>query len=375
MSSASYRDSTLLGVDHFTLEELGLVDAKPPEAFDALTRMALKLFNVPVALISIVQEESDRQYFASQQGLPEPWASDRQTPLSHSFCQYVKLGNAPLIVSDARRHDLVQDNKAIDDLNVIAYLGVPIVDPKGAPIGAMCVIQDTEREWSDSDVSTLRDLAQCVSAEVLLRASLAANAAAYERSQRYNAIRERVSLAFMAPDLSIEERFTQLLQAGCSALGLDTGMIAKINGDEADILFSNLETDVPVTGRRLALAGSLAELAVRGQEQVHFHDVNASIASDRQTLSGHRPGCYVGAPLIYDGVLYGVIEMSSCVTKPKPWSNEELSILGIVSMYACANLGVYGRINALKNSEAALLQFLMDSKHRQYDMYHSVSTG
>lgn len=77
---------------------------------------------VPVALISLVDE--DRQFFVSQQGLPEPWAKARQTPLSHSFCQHVVATGDPLIVSDARENPLVCGNLAIRDLNVIAYLGL-----------------------------------------------------------------------------------------------------------------------------------------------------------------------------------------------------------------------------------------------------------
>ena len=109
------------------LPDACLTDCDPSNAFDSITRVAMHLFDVPVALISIVEEHKDRQFFASQQGLEDPVASARQTPLSHSFCRHVKAQKAPLIVSNAPKHPLLKDNLAIRDLKVMAYLGVPIL--------------------------------------------------------------------------------------------------------------------------------------------------------------------------------------------------------------------------------------------------------
>jgi hypothetical protein len=55
-------------------------------AFDRLTRLATRLLRVRWRSSSLVDE--DRQFFKSCVGLPEPWASLRETPLSHSFCQH-----------------------------------------------------------------------------------------------------------------------------------------------------------------------------------------------------------------------------------------------------------------------------------------------
>ncbi|HYQ27898.1 MAG TPA: hypothetical protein VER04_11790, partial [Polyangiaceae bacterium] len=68
------------------LAESQLLDTPAEEAFDRFTRLAARWLNVPVALISLV--DAERQFFKSAVGLPEPWASCRQTPLSYSFCQY-----------------------------------------------------------------------------------------------------------------------------------------------------------------------------------------------------------------------------------------------------------------------------------------------
>src|SRR5687768_15756044 len=101
-----------------SLRLLRLLDSPADPAFDRLAELAATILDVPVALVTLV--DADRQYFKSQIGLPEPWLTTRQTPLSHSFCQHtVALSPQPLVINDARTHPLVYDNLAIPDMDVI----------------------------------------------------------------------------------------------------------------------------------------------------------------------------------------------------------------------------------------------------------------
>lgn len=156
----------------FSLAELGIVDAPAEEDFDNLTALACSIISAPVSLVSIVQPELDRQYFKSQVGLPEPWAAERETPLSHSFCQHVVAQDKTLNIPNAPAHPLVSTNKAIEDLGVAAYLGAPIYDQRGDPAGALCVIDSNPRLWSGADVIAIEQLARCVSNAIRLKAEL-----------------------------------------------------------------------------------------------------------------------------------------------------------------------------------------------------------
>jgi signal transduction histidine kinase len=149
------------------LAQTGLLDTPPEAAFDRLTELVQRVIGVPVSLVSLIDE--DRQFFKSQQGLPEPWCSLRETPLSHSFCQHVVDQRAPLVVEDAREHPLVADNLAIRDLHVIAYLGVPLRVPEGPTIGSLCAIDGEPRAWTEGDVAALEGLAELVMTEIAVR--------------------------------------------------------------------------------------------------------------------------------------------------------------------------------------------------------------
>ncbi len=146
-----------------------LLDSAPEEAFDRLTRLATMTVHAPVSLVSLV--DKNRQFFKSCIGLNEPWSSARETPLSHSFCQYVVASREPLIINDARQHPWVKDNLAIRDLNVGAYAGIPIATRDGRILGSFCVIDTKPRQWTDEEIGILKDLAASVMTEIELRAA------------------------------------------------------------------------------------------------------------------------------------------------------------------------------------------------------------
>jgi hypothetical protein len=150
-----------------------LMDSAAEEAFDRLTKLAAKLLNAPVALVSLVDDE--RQFFKSCVGLTEPWNSARETPLSHSFCRHALSSAEPLVIEDARSHPLVRDNLAIRDLDVVAYAGVPLITGSGHALGTLCVIDHQPRSWTSDQIETLKTLTAAVMSEIeLARARMAA---------------------------------------------------------------------------------------------------------------------------------------------------------------------------------------------------------
>ena len=146
------------------LESLGLVDATPESCFDRFTDLATQVFDTPVALVSLVDDK--RQFFKSCVGLPEPFATSRETPHSHSFCKHVVQTGEPLIVPDAREHAELKSNPAISMLGVIAYAGVPLLSTDGHRLGSFCVIDKRVRQWTEEDIRVLRCMANCVQTEI-----------------------------------------------------------------------------------------------------------------------------------------------------------------------------------------------------------------
>lgn len=142
------------------LRDTGLLDSLAEERFDRVTRTAQKLFSVPIALFSLIDE--DRQWFKSCQGLQA-----RQTPRSVSFCGHAILEEGVFCVEDAADDVRFADNPlVVDEPRIRFYAGCPVHSPSGRPIGTLCIIDREPRRFSVADRRALTDLAQMLEAEV-----------------------------------------------------------------------------------------------------------------------------------------------------------------------------------------------------------------
>lgn len=137
-----------------------LLDSKPEERFDRLTRMAGRLLNMPISALSLV--DADRQWFKSVQGL-----SVDQGPRDASFCAHAILEDGPMVVPDAFLDRRFADNPAVTGEPFVRfYAGVPVHAPDGSAIGSFCVIDHRPRELDARDLQLLKDLAQMVEEEL-----------------------------------------------------------------------------------------------------------------------------------------------------------------------------------------------------------------
>jgi PAS domain S-box-containing protein len=177
------------------LQASRLLDSPVDIAFDRITRLASSLVDAPTALVTLV--DAQRQFFKSSFGLSEPYASRRETPLSHSFCQHVVRERAPLLVTDARSDRMLRDNLAIDALHVVAYAGVPLVVNRET-FGALCVVDNKPRQWSSAEIALLLDLAAMVVSEMELRIALQAHS---ERGALVNALLQSVGDSVIAVNM------------------------------------------------------------------------------------------------------------------------------------------------------------------------------
>jgi len=109
------------------------------DGLERITDFAAALCEVPIALVSLVEER--RQTFLARTGLDAT-----ETPRDTSFCAFAMLGDEPMIVPDARLDPRFADNPLVTGApHIRFYAGAPLISDDGVPLGSLCVIDAVPR--------------------------------------------------------------------------------------------------------------------------------------------------------------------------------------------------------------------------------------
>jgi len=238
-----------------TLRSLRILDTSSEERFDRLTRMAKRMFDVPIALVSLVDE--NRQWFKSCIGL-----GASQTPRDISFCGHAILGDEIFIINDATKDKRFADNPLVtDEPNIRFYAGCPLRFTDGSRLGTLCIIDQKPRNLVDDDLDALRDLAATAERELAATHLATVDELTHIPNRRGFVMvgqhslnlcaRERIPASLAYLDLDKFKRINDTFghAEGDNALAVfadkmstvcrDSDLFARLGGDEFVILFIN----------------------------------------------------------------------------------------------------------------------------------------
>jgi GAF domain-containing protein len=149
------------------LRSLKVLDTPPEELLDGYAQLASIICGVPIALVSLVDE--DRQWFKAKVGMERS-----ETPRAHAFCAHAIMGRKLFVVRDATRHKLFASNPLVVSAPKIRfYAGMPLVTAKGHALGTLCVMDYVPRVLSARQKQVLELLSQQVIEQLRLRQTVA----------------------------------------------------------------------------------------------------------------------------------------------------------------------------------------------------------
>jgi PAS domain S-box-containing protein len=142
------------------VHHLGLLDTPPEERFDRITRLAQRIFDVPIALLGLT--DAERQWFKSCQGL-----TGTEVPRSIAFCAYALLQDDTLIIPDTKADPRFAENPLVTGFpHARFYAGRQLRGPGGESYGTLCLIDTRPRDFSSAEEQILTDLAACAESEL-----------------------------------------------------------------------------------------------------------------------------------------------------------------------------------------------------------------
>lgn len=143
-----------------TLRSLNILDSVREERFDRLTRLARRLFNVPIAFVSIV--DAEREWFKSSLGFELT-----ETAREISFSGHTILVDDLLVVPDTTLDERFHDNPLVTNTPYIRfYAGCPITARNGTKLGTFAIMDHRPRDLSEGERDLLHDLASMVEQEI-----------------------------------------------------------------------------------------------------------------------------------------------------------------------------------------------------------------
>ncbi len=148
------------------LLDLAVLDSAPEHTFDAIVGNVARALNVPIALVSLIDET--RQWFKARVGLDAS-----ETPRDLAFCAHAILEPRPFVVPDSAADQRFADNPLVTGApHVRSYLGAPLIDHAGHAFGTLCAIDHVPRSWTPAEIQQIETLATLVTELLVQRRAL-----------------------------------------------------------------------------------------------------------------------------------------------------------------------------------------------------------
>ncbi|WP_213780809.1 ATP-binding protein [Caballeronia sp. dw_276] len=163
------------------LERIGVLDTLPEDAYNDIVALAVRICEVPIALISLIDRE--RQWFKACIGLDVT-----ETSRDVAFCAHaIRTPDDLFIVEDALSDTRFCDNPlVVGGPRIRFYAGAPIVTREGHALGTVCVIDTVPRSLSADQKNALKALARQTASLLQLRLM------DIERAEQTKSLREKI---------------------------------------------------------------------------------------------------------------------------------------------------------------------------------------
>jgi len=242
--------------------------------------MAQRIFNVPIAVVSLVDE--NRQWFKSCVGL-----TSKETPRDISFCGHAILDDEIFIIPDTAKDERFADNPlVINEPHIRFYAGCPLRFTNGSRLGTLCIIDIKPRNLSNEEIEILKDLASTAERE-LAAIKMATideltkihNRRGFMMLSQHSlnlCVRQKMPATLVFMDLNkfkqindklghaegdkVLKTFANLMSIECR----ESDLFARLGGDEFVFLFINTTTS------------AAKDTIIRLQQSLHKHKQNAN---------------------------------------------------------------------------------------------------
>lgn len=148
------------------LDRYAILDSEPEQSFDDLVILAAHICQVPMAMLSLVDDH--RQWFKSKVGVQVG-----ETPKEASICAQAIQQNNLFIVPDTLQDSRFRDNPLVTgEPHIRFYAGAPLINDDGYALGTLCVLDREPRELDAAQREAVNALGRLALRQMELRLNL-----------------------------------------------------------------------------------------------------------------------------------------------------------------------------------------------------------
>ncbi|MEX0311630.1 MAG: GAF domain-containing protein [Tateyamaria sp.] len=207
------------------------------DEFDAVAQSVAAKLNCALSLVSVLQDDA---LLALGHSNSETRVDERTVLARDTICAHTVASNAPLRIADVRKDSKLKHAPTVEAFDIGAYLGVPLRQDDGTPIGAICALSNAPRLWSDHEVTYLEAIADLVESKI-----------------------ERLTLRYEQEALSAALAENDAI---LSTLAAASGNAMTVHNDAGELVFANDATraDLDLTYQELLVLPRAAQRLAQG---------------------------------------------------------------------------------------------------------------
>ncbi|RMH52106.1 MAG: PAS domain S-box protein [Bacteroidetes bacterium] len=338
------------------LERYDTLDTPPEESFDRIARLARRLFDVPIALVSFVH--TDRQWFKACTGLDV-----HETPRHVSFCTYTILSPEVMVVEDATADPRFAANPLVTGAPGIRfYAGAPLTTKEGHRLGTICLIDQQPRRFDAADRAALADLAAMVMDTLELRQELRERALIEAERSRHARLLEtsnenlhRLHQVLTHASGGVQEQMQAYLRAGCRIFGMSTGIVSRVEGDTYTVLAVESPFEALQPGLVFPLGETYCAAVIRDGCTIGYtHVGRMEEMCEHPVYQAMKLESYLSTPLIVDGTLYGTLNFTSTEPRAQEFTDQDFNLIELMAQSISRMIALEDHDHTRRQVEAAL---------------------
>ena len=268
------------------------------ESFNQITKLASRIFHVPIALITLMTE--NQHWFTSCVDLTGNFLEEGPFERHAAFCHYVVADGLPLVVEDTLADGRFKDNQLLNKQNIRFYAGIPIVAKNNNVLGSICIIDTKPRSFSEEELEILIGLSYWVKSEADSKVDL------IEKMIHEQSIRSLYEV-ISNNEILMKEKVRRLLYIGCERFPCADGMVAMVSGKNYKVLevIGEVEQFVKI-GTIIPIEETCFSNMLETIEPVHGKVTDQYIINNKLDIDE-----YIGAPIFVNKKLYASLFLFS----------------------------------------------------------------